>query len=405
MDAGHDKARCTRYRLSPRRRARWFAAGILLLVFSGSRAFSGQMSGNADKLRTLMARAQQLINARNYRGAANAYQQALQLSPDSLAVLNNLGVIYAHLGDYTRAAEAYERALRLAPNSFPLLLNLGLTYYKSGNYEAAAKPFAKAVSLQPGNFQARTLLAMSYYGSQKYALAGGQFEKLIAARPDNTTLQFLLAQSYLQSHQGQKLLDYFHHLLGQSHDSATVHMLMGEADDGLDRRREAIQEFKAAAALNPALPDVNFGLGYLYWKTKQYDKAAAAFQREIEEGGDVAKAEAYWGDVLVKQGKLRQARALLTQAVREFPKSYIAHLDLGILDADAKNYHGAAGEYLEAIRLHPTRANAHYRLAAVYRAEGNTKLAEEQLKAVAAIHNKSQQQLFKEVSGPPPAQH
>ncbi len=260
------------------------------------------------------------------------------------------------------------------------------------------------MSLEPANFQARTLLAMSYYARKDFVLASAQFEKLVADKLNNTTLQVLLAQSYFRSRQYQKLLNYFHRLLKRSPDSATVHILMGEADDGLDRTPEAIEEFKAARALAPTQTDVNFGLGFLYWKDHQYSRAVAAFQREIEVGGDVAKAEAYWGDILLKEGKRRQAGALLDQAVRNFPRQSMARCDLGILDADAKQYAQAQHELQEAIHIDPSQFEPHYRLAQVYRAEGKIQLAKAQFNAAAEVHQKAAEKLYEEVSGGAPPQ-
>lgn len=358
-------------------------------------------ANQSQQIQTLSARAQQRAAAKDYAGAAKIYQQILRADPNSFQALNNLGVLYAAMEKYPEAAQAYERALSLNPNSFPLLVNLGLAYFKGGNLRAAAKPLAKAVSLQPDNFQARSLLGMAYYGNKDFTRASAEFAKLIAMKPDNATLQFLLAQSYLQSGQDQKLLDYFEEIQRRSPDSFSIHMLMGEADDGLDRTAAAIKEFQAAAALAPDQPGVHFGLGYLYWKSHQYDLASQAFQREIEAGGEVAKSEAYLGDIALKQGKPRQARALDEQAIRVFPKIRIAQYDLGILDTTGKNYQKAETELRAAIALDPARVEAHYRLAQVYRAEGKSRLAAAELKAVADIHQTQEEKLYKEISGGP----
>jgi tetratricopeptide (TPR) repeat protein len=347
----------------------------------------------------LVARAQQLVEAKNYQQAAQVYEQILSITPDSLPALNDLGVLYAHLGEYRQAAATYERALRLQPRSLPLLINLGLACFKGGRTGAAIKPLAEAVSIQPDNFQARTLLAMSYYRVKQFAPAATEFEWLVARQPDNATLQYLLAESYLWSGQNRKLLSYFQEVLRRSPNSATVHMLLGEADDGLDRRQEAIKEFKAAATLDPKRLDVNFGLGYLYWKDRQYDQAAVAFEREIRAGGDVAKADAYLGDIALREGKRRQARALIQQGLRLFPAIRIAHYDLGILDAEDKDYVHAEAELKSAIGLDPSQADAHYRLAQVYRRAGEPELAAEQLREVAEIHQRKERNLLQEISG------
>jgi tetratricopeptide (TPR) repeat protein len=375
---------------------------LLYLAISTFPNYAGAQSSaspSAKSYSQLVSRAQQLVAAKNYREATQTYQEILQINPDSFPALNNLGVLYARLGEYPHAAAMYERALRLQPRSFPLLVNLGLAYFKAGNFRSAIKPLDEAVGIRPDNFQARTLLGVSYYRLNDYAPASTEFEQVVARQPNNSTLQYLLAESYLWSGQDRKLLSYFQRVLQRSPNSVTVHMLLGEADDGLDRTDEAIKEFKAAAALDPTRLDVNFGLGYLYWKHRQYDQAAAAFEREIQARGDIAKSDAFLGDIALKEGTPRQARPLIEQALHLFPGIRIAHYDLGLLDAQSRHYADAEQELKVAIRLDPSQADAHYRLAEVYRAEGEAQLASEQLKQVRQIQQRREKNLFREISG------
>src|SRR5207249_5494375 len=140
----------------------------------------------------LLERARQLLNRKDYSGAARLYEQILRVDANSFEALSNLGVAEVQLGKYTQAAQAYQRALSLQPRSFPLLLNLGLCYFKAGDFKGAAKPLEQAVSVQPDNLQARSLLAMSYYSQREFEPASREFEKLIGAQPDNPTVQYLL---------------------------------------------------------------------------------------------------------------------------------------------------------------------------------------------------------------------
>jgi len=349
-----------------------------------------------------LEQAQRLMDRKDYSGAARIYEQILGAYPNSFQALSNLGVADAQLGKYSEAARAYGRALKIQPNSFPLLLNLGLCYFKSEDYRSAVKPLRHAVVIQPDNFQARSLLAMSYYSQKDFTPASREFEKLIAAKPDNPTLQYLLAESYLWSGQEQQMLDFFRHVLEKSPNSVTVHMLMGEADDGLGRTDEAIKEFEAAAALAPQQPNVHFGLGYLYWESRQFDRAAIEFQREIDAGGSVAKSQVYLGDIALHQGNLARARTYLVEAARLYPQYRFTHYDLGVLETKEKNYDGAVSELRKAIELDSKRADAHYRLAEVFRAQGKTKLAQEELDKVAQIQAGTRENLLHEISGSPP---
>lgn len=348
----------------------------------------------------LLQQAQQLIEQKDYSRAARIFQRLLRKNPRSFPALNGLGVVQTQMGDYAQAARAYEKALVIKPNSFPLLLNLGICYFKAEKYTSASHYLKLAVSDQPANFQARSLLAMSYYADKRFKSASGEFQKLLAAKPGNQTLQYLLAESYLRGGSYNEFLAYFQSILQRSPNSAALHMLMGEAYDGLDRTSEAIKQFQIAASLAPHQPDVHFGLGYLYWKKHEYEKASVQFQREIQAKGSVAKSKAYLGDIAMREGKKSRAHALLKAALHLYPRIRLAYYDLGILDMLQKKYDQAIVNLENAIKMEPNRADAHYRLAEVYRVLGRKQLAQKELDIVSRIHTKKRDTLLHEISGP-----
>ena len=71
---------------------------------------------------------------------------------------------------------------------------------------------------------------------------------------------------------------------------------MGEARDALGKTPEAITEVQAAANISPNEPNAHFGLGYLYWKSQQYDKARQEFEGELALDPNHAQALTYLGE-------------------------------------------------------------------------------------------------------------
>ena len=49
--------------------------------------------------------------------------------------------------------------------------------------------------------------------------------------------------------------------------------LLGFAHDEAHEIDKAEEEFKKAIAASPGMPDLNFALGYLYWREKRFDQA------------------------------------------------------------------------------------------------------------------------------------
>ena len=125
----------------------------------------------------------------------------------------------------------------------------------------------------------------------------------------------MLAQSCLWAKNYPCALEQFQTLLQQSPDSAGTHVLTGEALDGLGRTAEAITEFQAAAKIAPSEPNVHFGLGYLYWKSQQYDQARPEFERELALDPNHAQALAYLGDIEWKNNHPEAALPLLKRSL------------------------------------------------------------------------------------------
>ena len=178
---------------------------------------------------------------------------------------------------------------------------------------------------------------------------------------------------------------------------------MGEALDGLGRTPEAIAEFEAAAKISPREPNVYFGLGYLYWKQREFDNAEPEFRLELKNDPNHALAEAYLGDIAMRRQESKEARRLLEDALRSRRNLRIASFDLGIINTQEKRYADAVSDFKEAIRADPARSDAHYRLALAYQAMGRPQDAAAERRLVFRMQEKTQQDLLHKISGPPPA--
>jgi tetratricopeptide (TPR) repeat protein len=322
---------------------------------------------------------------------------------NDIPALAQAGVEFSHQQHFKEAADCYRKALAIDPKLRELQLNLGLAEFKLGDFHAAIGPLGATAALDPTNLQARTLLGMSYYGAGMFAKAVPELDRALAADSKNAQLHYVVAQSCLWSGKYARALQEFTWLLREQPDSAATHMLMGEALDGLGRETDAIAELQAAAAASPTQPELHFGLGYLYWKERRYEEAEREFRLELDKYPSHAQASAYLGDVLVHRDEARAAEPLLEKARRADPKIRIARLDLGILYAERKDNVRALRELRDAVRLDPSRADAHYRLSRVYLALGREAEAKAELAMVKQLHENRLEDALHRVSGKPPS--
>jgi predicted Zn-dependent protease len=111
--------------------AQWYEAypdNLLAMLFVG---MERQGAGQADE-------------------AAKVYEALLAQRPDSVAALNNLGWIYFEKND-KRAIELLARAVELAPNSAAVLDSYGWVLHKFGQTSEGLPYLKKAAELQPEN--------------------------------------------------------------------------------------------------------------------------------------------------------------------------------------------------------------------------------------------------------------
>jgi tetratricopeptide (TPR) repeat protein len=183
-------------------------------------------------------------------------------------------------------------------------------------------------------------------------------------------------------------------------------MLSGEALDGLGKAPEAIAELQAAIKASPREPNVHFGLGYLYWKSHQYDDAKREFQAELEIDPKNAQAMAYLGDIAMKAGDNEAALASLRKSIQLKRDIRMAAIDLGVILAQQKQYAEAVTSLRHAVALDPEEPDAHYRLAHVYQEMGKTEESQKEFATVRELKEKKdrhdEDMVRKMSSSPPP---
>ena len=324
----------------------------------------------AEQRRTAVA----LEQAGRSAEAESAWRALLKLQPTSAEAYAHLGFLESQQQRYAQAIPLYRKALALDPHMPALRMNYGLALFKAGELKDALATFESLLKQQspssPETQRLKTLIGMSHYGLKQYAAAVPYLKQATESEPQNLPFRLLLAHSCLWSKQYQCVLDVYREILNLNAASAAADMLAGEAMDEMQDHSGAIEQFRNAVKANPKEPNVHFGLGYLLWTQGQYDGAAREFQAELDNVPNNAQAIAYLADSQIKLNHPEIARPLLEKAIHLSPEMELAHLDLGIVEADVGKNDAALKELRHAIKLAPSDIKAHYRLARLYQTMG-----------------------------------
>ncbi len=321
----------------------------------------------------------------------------LKTNADDYRVWASLGIVLAQEQRYGDAVAAYRKALALQPKDGQTELNLGIAYFKMGRLAEAAKQLESAAQSLGNNPRLDVLLGMSLYGNARYRAALPYLERACSEQPGNAELQRALGETYLHSGAYDKALATFKKILTQNPESAPAHLLLGEAYDAANREEAAIAEFRSATQ-GEYVPNAHFGLGYLLWKARSYDEAAAEFQKELAHDPQNSQALTYLGDVVLKQGDQVKAGTLLRRSIALRGDDHLAFVDLGTIETANKQY-GLAEQHLKhAVSLNPQEADAHYRLARLYQITDRAKKAAAEFALVKQVHQRDTDDMVFKVS-------
>ena len=154
------------------------------------------------------------------------------------------------------------------------------------------------------------------------------------------------------------------------------------ATERYDRAREMAV---SGLALDPGCTYLNFLLGMLCLRVRDWDKAAECFRREIELNANFAEAQLRLGQVLERMGALEEAtdRYLAARAIE--PGSAVVHRALGNVQVARGDVESAIASYRRAIELSPEDANAQNDLGIAYQRLGKVDAAIASFRAALAI--------------------
>lgn len=238
-------------------------------------------------------------------------------------------------GNLSLAALAFEAAVQQDPNHVEAWVLLGAAQAQNEKESPAIRSLEKALQLDPNNLDALMGLAVSYtnegYDTTAYR-----------------TLERWLSVKYPQIHPPQNLSD-----------AAEV----GFTDRAILHERVA-DLFIKAAQLSPSGehmdPDVQVGLGVLFYGNEEFEKAVDCFKAALAstETGVVnreGQVHLLWnrlGATLANSGRSEDAISAYCKALEVNPNFVRARYNLGVSCINIGCYPEAAGHLLGALNLH-----------------------------------------------------
>jgi tetratricopeptide (TPR) repeat protein len=186
-------------------------------------------------------------------------------------------------GHFVEAVSDLQSALRRFPDNHRLQFNLGLALVRLGRLSAVVDPLRTAAQDPTLAGEAHFLLGIDYFEDKHYPSAINELSGSISAGPRERVL-YMREESYRRTGRVSEAKATFHDLFTHYPDSAWTHYLMGSAYEDQHEPDKALEEYKQAARKDPALPNIDFTLGYVYFRQGNIAEAQEWLGREVARG-------------------------------------------------------------------------------------------------------------------------
>lgn len=238
-------------------------------------------------------------------------------------------------GNLSLAALAFEAAVQQNPDHVEAWVYLGSAQAQNEKETAAIRALEQALKLDPNNLDAMMGLAVSYTNEGYDSTAYRTLERWLSVKYPNILSPADLAPAADMGFTDRQ----------QLHDKVT-------------------NFFIKAAQLSPdgehMDPDVQVGLGVLFYGAEEYDKAVDCFQSALHssELGTTNQQEQLhllWnrlGATLANSGRSEEAIAAYEQALSLAPNFVRARYNLGVSCININCHQEAASHFLAALDMH-----------------------------------------------------
>jgi rhomboid protease GluP len=196
----------------------------------------------------------------------------------------------------------------------------GVVLLNRGKTDEAIAELQKSVSLRPDFPSVHEVLARAYVKKGDLENAAAELNRVIALNPRDEGAYYRLGLIYQEQKLPSKAEDIFTQLLKIDPNSAYGHGGLADALANQHRDREALEEYKRAAAVDASYPGVYYNMGIIEVRLRLYDDAISSLLKQ-RQTADNPKNENLLAAVYEAKGMKSEA----ADAQRKAEQSQVSH--------------------------------------------------------------------------------
>ena len=299
--------------------------------------------------------------------------KAIEINPKNAMAWNNIGVTYSNLGNLDKAIESYERACSLDKKLYYPYSNLGRVYLDIGDFDKAIEYCNKAVEISPQRCYTWCAFGEVYFLSGNFRKAEENYNKAIELEPNNPAVWQSFGTFYKSQGKDEKAAEYFNKSIElgkailQKSPEDTIEMLrLGLIYSELKDYDTAFEYCDKALEIYPNFVVAWNVKGNIYSAMGDSANAISCYKKvaSIDQNNLTAWENLGWE--YYKSGQNDKALETFQQAVKLFPKKTLTLIGLGEVYVQLNDVPNAVKCFKKATKLSPRFMLTWQRLGIVY---------------------------------------
>ena len=301
----------------------------------------------------------------------------MDLAPDHVAALVNLGYVKSELKLTAEARVLLERALSLDSSNFDAWYMVGSLSEQDKDFHGAAEAMRKVIDLRPDFEAAYRDLCRILFHSGELEPAKKIILKGIELNPMHADFHFYLGNVLFYEKDFPSASASFEKTLQLQPDYAPAYVNLGNI---LEKEQfdAALAAYQKALSLEPENSEFHNNIGNLFLLRGLPHEAIAHYQRAMAVDGSKPNGYLNMGSALIALGDAKKAVEYCRSAVRLQPNFALAHSTLAVALQELGQVQLAASAFAEALKINPNSSSARCNFGSLRLHEGGLADAIEQ---------------------------
>lgn len=323
-------------------------------------------------------------------GAARSLLLDIEKEPANPSLHNQVGLLYAELGDFETAERHFAQAISLSRKRIAELSEGSKQMKQQGNVKAAASLLVQSSKLSVDLSAAHGNLARVYESLGRHDKVVKQLEEMKRDIAFNADLSHIAAghgqaaasetnakarrispaiiaelanaQALMQRQRLPEAMEAYRRVIAVDPNVALAHQQLGLIAGMTGNLYLAEEELREAARLDPTDASTRTNLGITYSSLGDTLKARREFERALEADPKSIHAALSLSGILSAGGEYAQAHDVLARAVKHNPRHPVLLNNLATMCSLEGNYPEAINTFHKSLSIAPNLASAHYGL-------------------------------------------